>query len=1162
MPVWPRCLAVVLLTWALSTAGAAAADVRGWTHDGEARIAFDFGGDVTYAVDQGPQTVTLTFDRPVEGSFDRALRRLTGSVTAIERLDGGTRLQLTLAAPLVIEDSQTDGVVVVILRPAETAVDPDDAVSGDLAADAVPPSAPVADAPDADLPTITVRGGEHEGYSRLVFDWNRTVDYFLARDDQRVTIAFDYAANADFSAARANRLPNIAGLEQIASRPGLTVAVDVPAGVRVRHFYNGSRVVLDVLDSGQSAGQPLASLEVLQDEAPPVPPGVDVPAVPTAGATGEEPAQDDGAEEAASGADAAATETASPTEGADPAEPADTGFADQPEVAQLPAADLVAPEPPETVSAETGEEAEEPVIARSPSEDDLPPTEPEADIGEAPGAEGLLRLDAGPDSRLAVFERAGALWVVLDADATLDANALLAAAQAALGPGALVAVDAGVAMRFPLSQSVELTVGRQDTVWLVGQSQAPPDRPDPLSIEPQPDFVLGARLFIPAGEDSRPIRVVDPVVGDELQVVPLSDPGARIAPGRRLADVTLLATEQGIAGKLHRDDGIIRRTHQGLEITGPDGLRLSPEEDAMALSADGFGEDRLLELPEAGLSDAEYLEQRRALQRAIVEVPDNQRPEARLALAGLHFSHGYAEEARGILDLLEEELPDVAYAPEFRLFRGAMQVLTGNLDGAEEDLSLRALDPYRETLLWRAALASVRGDWPAAHRAFQAAGALWERYPPALRDRMVLWAAEAAVRTEEVVAARDLLDWLNGATRGRSDNWPAVTYLRGEVARLAGNPTVAEAAWEVTIESGDRLWATLAEMSRAEMRLTTGALTVPEAVDVYEGLRFAWRGDELELQILSRLGSLYFDADQYSEALAVWQRALDLYPDGRGAEDLRLQREAQFAELYSSDRLSRAPIVDALTLFEGNRGLVPDGLVGDRMMENLAEALVAIDYLDRADALLAELVDGRLAGVEQARVATRLAGIRLVDSRPDAALEILDATEEEVRGEAMGQERRLLRAHALSELDQPADALAVLADDDSELAHAARLDIGWAARDWPVAAEALAALIGPPPPLGETADDATAQLLLNYGIALALADDREGLDRLAIAFGPAMSDRAETEVFEVLTRRSVGIATPTDLAAVRRQVAQVDLFGAFLETYRSGQALGTPTATN
>ena len=427
---------------------------------------------------------------------------------------------------------------------------------------------------------------------------------------------------------------------------------------------------------------------------------------------------------------------------------------------------------------------------------------------------------------------------------------------------------------------------------------------------------------------------------------------------------------------------------------------------------------------------------------------------------------------------------------------------------------------------------------------------------------MVFWAAEAALHNGDVVAARDLLDWLNSATRGRSDGLPVATYLRGEVARVAGNPTVAEAAWAVTVESGDRLYSTLAEMARAEMRMTTGDLTVAEAADVYEGLRFAWRGDELEMQILSRLGDLKFDADQYSDALTVWQRALDLYPDSRQSDDLRRRREARFAELYTSERLSRAPIVDALTLFEANRDLVPEGIVGDRMIETLAEALVAIDYLDRADVLFAELMDTRLTGVEQARVATRLAGIRLVDGRSEEALISLDATEDAVRGDAMVQERRLLRAHALSELGRPAEALAALEGDDSELAHAARLDIGWAARDWPVAADALAALVGPPPPLGEAADDATAQLLLNYGIALALADDREGLDRLAIAFGPAMADRAETEVFEVLTRRSVGVATPTDLAAVRRQVAQVDLFGAFLETYRSGQALGAPTATN
>ena len=90
--------------------------------------------------------------------------------------------------------------------------------------------------------------------------------------------------------------------------------------------------------------------------------------------------------------------------------------------------------------------------------------------------------------------------------------------------------------------------------------------------------------------------------------------------------------------------------------------------------------------------------------------------------------------------------------------------------------------------------------------------------------------------------------------------------------------------------------------------------------------------------------------------------------------------------------------------------------------------------------------------------------------------------------------------------------------DASRLAEAARLDIAWRAEDWPAAAAALGELVGDPPPLGAAIGAGQADLVLNLGVALALADDRAGLDRLALAFGPSMAATPEAGTFALLTR--------------------------------------------
>ena len=56
-------------------------------------------------------------------------------------------------------------------------------------------AAPLRAAETVAVPTpVSVRGGLHEGYGRLVFDWPREVGYEARVDDGRLVIAFDAPA--------------------------------------------------------------------------------------------------------------------------------------------------------------------------------------------------------------------------------------------------------------------------------------------------------------------------------------------------------------------------------------------------------------------------------------------------------------------------------------------------------------------------------------------------------------------------------------------------------------------------------------------------------------------------------------------------------------------------------------------------------------------------------------------------------------------------------------------------------------------------------------------------------------------------------------------------------------------------------------------------------
>ena len=102
-----------------------------------------------------------------------------------------------------------------------------------------------------------------------------------------------------------------------------------------------------------------------------------------------------------------------------------------------------------------------------------------------------------------------------------------------------------------------------------------------------------------------------------------------------------------------------------------------------------------------------------------------------------------------------------------------------------------------------------------------------------------------------------------------------------------------------------------------------------------------------------------------------------------------------------------------------------------------------------------------------------------------------------------------------------------------------------------MAAEAMGELVKPPPPAGSPIEAAESELLLNLGIALALANDAQGLNRLAQRYGAAMARSPSANTFAILTRSPGGTPQIADLAAIRRQVSEVDLFRQFLLSYRT-----------
>ena len=148
----------------------------------------------------------------------------------------------------------------------------------------------------------------------------------------------------------------------------------------------------------------------------------------------------------------------------------------------------------------------------------------------------------------------------------------------------------------------------------------------------------------------------------------------------------------------------------------------------------------------------------------------------------------------------------------------------------------------------------------------------------------------------------------------------------------------------------------------------------------------------------------------------------------------------------------------------------------------------------------------------------------------------------------LARQRQQLRARVLMELNRPADALALIANDDSRDADRLRADIHWRAHDWKEAAKTLARLAGSPPSSGKI-DDETGRMVVSLAAALTLDDDQAGLAKLRAAFGPAMAGSHFADAFRVLAGDG-STAPGTDPQALAHQVAQIGELQNFMAAYK------------
>ena len=1110
--------------------------VRTSKHKDFGRIVFSWPEPVSHKLQINGSDLILRFGRPITASLERVRGALGQYVSAIESEDDGISIRVKLAGDFdaYSYDSGASVILEIAIPITEKAAEnePEPATSP-----ATQPKVPTAKIVELNkdkgkaVENINVRAGEHDTYTRLVFDWVSKVDYTLEKKPG--TIFLHFKRPADLNLLKFQKSPPrfVGQIKSLVSDEGVRVAIAVSKTSSAKHFLFGPKFVLDIRaptgtktiaalakDVFASASAQQAELNVQQSDAPPKLAAITKVTNPTQKTASLSKQQ----------------KSASP-----PAENTEGERGGETTVIGNPTA-LVADKQKMPARASQSSDAE--AVAARVSGDDG---------GTEKGT--TLRFDWDEPVGAAVFRRIGYLWVVFDRSTQVDLPALELAAGGMIGGLQQVPATSGTVLRMITPQGIHPSLARSGLSWLINFKKQEFQASTPIEVKAQPESPAGARIFLPITEPSMPIGVTDPDVGDNLVIVPVIPLAHGVAIEHTYPEVRVLKSMQGVVVVPITDSLRIRPLGQGIELASSVPLSLSSVSAAVAegskIGALGTT-SRVLDLEKWEVPDLKtFMERKQELQISLAKANNTEEEQkSRLNLARFYFSHAFAAEVFGVLRTVADADPAIVDTPEFRLLRGGASYLMHRFADAVEDLSHSSLDGVDEGDFWRAAVIAKSGEMIGAAQELRRTGTITQKYPKQLRIPMATLVADAVVFIGDIQQGQQYIEDLKLV--GLSKRQLAeVNFIEGKLLEVSGDQDSALLKWEEVLEVDNQPTLHKATMARVEMLLEADRMDPEEAIEELEQLRFVWRGDEDEFNLLRRLGTLYLDTRNYRLGLQALRQAATYYRDNRSAPEVTQKMSETFKALYLKGDADQIPPVTAIALYDEFKELTPAGSLGDEMIRNLADRLVRVDLLFQAAELLKNQLQFRLKGVEKSQVGLNLALIYALAQEYGKVIEALDTTNEPNLPEELVADRLHLRAQALMNLDQRSSALLLLKTDKSLNADLIRSELYWRMKDWKSAALSLHNVVrqsGLKP--GEDLSEIDAAKILNLATAYTLSGNERAIQRIRTDYSGPMAKTSVKGAFELLAQPlSIGMIDP---ASIAQRVKMVTNFRSYLDTYK------------
>jgi tetratricopeptide (TPR) repeat protein len=759
----------------------------------------------------------------------------------------------------------------------------------------------------------------------------------------------------------------------------------------------------------------------------------------------------------------------------------------------------------------------------------------------------------------AVFRRGESVWVVFDTKASFDLSALPKISSQYSRANTVQGPDfTAVCITTPADAAISAqAVGGVWTVTIGESGQPKPGVVNPIRDVEAAQPALSAAV---AGA-TRSVWLDDPITGDRLAVVTALAPSKGLNSPRRYVDLDFLPSAQGLAISPRAADLSVDVAGDLVHLGRPGGMTLSTPQQA----ANNATTVNLADMPQAstmpGLVDFDgwsklgpngFFARYDALRNAAAAEASNDSQStgkvgavsARMGLARFLVGSELSFEAIGEMNLLAKDQPAMLGDPELRALRGAAKAMSGRYEEALADLSSPPVSNDPSVALWRGYIAARSGRWDDARKGFQSGYKVLSQMSPKWKARMARAYAQTGLELGDLKTAKVELSVAMGAQAGTAEDIQT-SLIQARVLEADGDKMRALAIYDTLAKVPNGAIASSGLLHATQLRVALGQIKPLAAADIYDGLRYRWRGDSTELESIRALGQIYMGLGRYRQALDTLRSA------GTRSSSMPQQAQIQtdlyndFRALFLDGGADGWEPIQAVALWRDFAGTVNvPGADGDMMVRKMARRLVDVDLLSQAAELLKWQAENRLDGVAKAQVSTDLALIYLMNRQPEQALDAINNSRTTVLPTVMNNDRRALTARALIALGRTDQALEIIGSDKSSESDDLRAELAWKARDWKTAGPLLEKRLGDrwKKPGALVADDEAR--LLRAAIAYSLGDDDASLTRLRQRFG-GFVDTAQSPEFLKIAFTGVADArlSPTDFSRV---IAEGDTFAGWV----------------